>query len=68
MTGVQTCALPICVDLLRKLGEPVEAGDTLYRVHACFEADFEFACGLIAEDAAYRIGPVEQLPPMFAEF
>jgi thymidine phosphorylase len=56
------------VDLLRKLGDPVEAGEPLYRVHACFAADFGFANALIDEDSAYRIGPAAKLPPMFAEF
>ena len=56
------------VDLLKKLGDRVEAGETLYRVHACFPADFGFAKALIGEDVGYRIGPPEKAPPMFAEF
>ena len=56
------------VDLLKKLGDRVEAGEPLYRLHACFGADFEFANTLIDEDTGYRVGPPEQLPPMFAEF
>jgi thymidine phosphorylase len=31
------------VDLLRKLGDPVQAGQALYRVHAAFPADLGFA-------------------------
>jgi thymidine phosphorylase len=31
------------VDLLRKLGDPVQAGQALYRVHAAFPADLSFA-------------------------
>ena len=56
------------VDLLKKLGDHVQQGEPLYRVHACFEADFGFAGALIDEDGGYRIGDDSQLPPMFAEF
>ncbi len=43
------------VDLFRKLGEPVRAGDALYRVHAEVRADFEFARSLCERDNGYRI-------------
>jgi thymidine phosphorylase len=56
------------VDLLKKLGDAVEAGEALYRVHACFPSDFGFAKTLIGDDSGYRIGLPEQAPPMFAEF
>lgn len=56
------------VDLMKKLGDSVKKGDILYRVHACFAADFQFASTLIEKDAGYRIGSADQLPPMFAEF
>ena len=56
------------VDLLKKLGDQVEIGDVLYRVHACFPADFRFANALIDSDAGYRLGTADQVPELFAEF
>lgn len=56
------------VDLLKKLGEPVEKGETLYRVHAAFRADFRFARSLVEADNGYRVGAPESVPEMFAEF
>ena len=44
------------VDLLKKMGDPVEAGDPLYRVHSEVRADFEFAQALIERDNGYTIG------------
>ena len=44
------------VDLLKKLGDPVKKGEALYRVHAEFPADFDFACHLASDDNGYRIG------------
>jgi thymidine phosphorylase len=56
------------VDLLKKLGDPVKAGEPLYRVHAKFPADFRFASNLVEEDTGYRIGLAEEVPAIFAEF
>ncbi|KPK40153.1 MAG: thymidine phosphorylase [Gammaproteobacteria bacterium SG8_47] len=56
------------VDLLKKLGEPVEQGEPLYRVHAEFRADFEFAKALAEQDSGYRLGTKEQLPERYVEF
>jgi thymidine phosphorylase len=42
-------------DLLRKVGEPVLAGQALYRIHACYPADLEFARDLAARDSGYRL-------------
>jgi thymidine phosphorylase len=50
------------VDLRAKLGDPVRAGDALYRVHAQFEADLEFARRMALQDSGYRIGTPEQVP------
>ncbi|TNE64386.1 MAG: thymidine phosphorylase family protein [Alphaproteobacteria bacterium] len=44
------------VDLLCKVGDPVEAGAPLYRIHACFDSDFGFARAFAQEDSGYRIG------------
>jgi thymidine phosphorylase len=56
------------VDLLKKLGDPVEKGETLYRIHACFPADFGFAQSLVASDTGYRLGTADQVPELFGEF
>jgi len=56
------------VDLLKKLGDPVEKGEALYRVHACFPADFRFAGTLVDADTGYLLGSQEQVPQLFGEF
>jgi thymidine phosphorylase len=56
------------VDLLKKLGDRVETGDVLYRVHASFPADFGFAGAMIESDTGYRLGTADQVPELFAEF
>jgi thymidine phosphorylase len=49
------------VDLLKKLGNPVKKGDTLYRIYAEFPADFKFAQDLATQDNGYAIGSDEQI-------
>lgn len=44
------------IDLLRKVGEPVRAGEPLYRVHAAFPADLGFAKARAAADPAVTVG------------
>ncbi|MBN8442427.1 MAG: thymidine phosphorylase family protein [Thauera sp.] len=56
------------VDLLRKMGEAVAAGDALYRVHADFPADLDFARQAAARSSGYRIGGADEVPHMFVEF
>ncbi|HET6471384.1 MAG TPA: thymidine phosphorylase family protein [Pseudomonadales bacterium] len=56
------------VDLLKKLGDRVERGAPLYRVHATFPADARFASALIDTDIGYRIGATDDVPQVFAEF
>lgn len=56
------------VDLLRKMGEPVVAGEVLYRVHADFPADLEFARQSASRANGYRIGSVGEVPHMYVEF
>lgn len=43
------------VDLLKKVGDPVTEGEPLYRVHACFQADFKFATEYAAAANGYTI-------------
>lgn len=44
------------VDLHRKLGDTVTAGDPLYSIYAEFPADYDFACEAAAQDSGYSIG------------
>lgn len=43
------------IDLFKKVGDVVEIGDPLYRIHACFESDFGFAKKFAEEGDAYTI-------------
>lgn len=56
------------VDLLKKLSDPVTKGEALYRIHAVFPADFQFACGMSEEDAGYTIGSQDKAPRQYVEF
>ena len=57
------------VDLLKKLGEPVEKGEPLYRVHAQFNADFKFARAFNDEHGSgYAIGSADEVPKLYVEF
>jgi thymidine phosphorylase len=56
------------VDLMHKLGDEVQAGDVLYRVHASFPADLEFARHAAAKSSGYSIGRQEDVPHVFVEF
>jgi thymidine phosphorylase len=51
--------------LARKLGDPVRAGDLLYRLHARHEADLGFARRLATQDSGYRIGSADELPQAY---
>ncbi len=44
------------VDLLKKLGDSVQRGETLYFIHADFPSDFRFAQEAAAKDIGFRIG------------
>ena len=54
------------LDLMKKLGEPVRAGEVLYRIHAKYEADLQFALAHADKESAYLIGTADQLPHEFA--
>lgn len=56
------------VDLFRKLGDAVAIGDILYRVHADFESDLEFARQACAKSSGYTIGRADDVPHVFVEF
>lgn len=57
------------VDLLKKLGDAVKKDELLYRVHAEFKSDYEFAQRLTSEHGSgYSIGNADQLPKAYVEF
>jgi thymidine phosphorylase len=56
------------VDLQFKLGDTVQAGAVLYRVHASFPSDLEFARQACAKLSGYTIGRAEDVPHVFVEF
>jgi len=57
------------IDLFVKLGEHVKKGQTLYRVHALFKSDFEFARTLSDESGSgYTIGNADKLARAYVEF
>jgi thymidine phosphorylase len=56
------------VDLFKKLGDNVEKGEPLYRIHAEFPSDYKFAKELCGRDSGYRIGKEDQIPKAFVEF
>ena len=56
------------VDLLKKVGDAVTRGESLYRVHAVFPSDYRFALALVEKDIGYAIGEPGQIPGNFTEF
>ncbi|GAV19102.1 AMP phosphorylase [Mariprofundus micogutta] len=53
------------VDLLKKMGDKVEAGEILYRIHAEFPADFDFAVELSKKDIGFSIDDKPPAPRNF---
>jgi len=56
------------VDLLKKLGDPVAKGEPLFRIHARYRADFNFARRYADEPGSYTIGQPEQVTRTYMEF
>ncbi len=56
------------VDLARKLGEAVQAGDLLYRVYAQYPSDLWFARQACEKSGGYRIGSASDVPHAFVPF
>ncbi|MEW5757274.1 MAG: thymidine phosphorylase family protein [Pseudomonadota bacterium] len=48
------------VDILKKLGAPVRKGEPLYRVHAEFPSDYNFARSLSEQHNAYTLGDIDE--------
>ena len=56
------------VDLLKKLGDEVKKGEPLYRIHAEYPADFNFALDLSNRNSGYLIGSEDQISKAFVEY
>ena len=56
------------VDLMRKLGDSVQAGEVLYRVYASYPADLEFARSATRRDQGFKMGQAGDVPSVFVEF
>lgn len=56
------------VDLFRKLGDAVSAGNILYRVHAGYQSDLEFSRQACTKSNGYTIGLAADVPHVFVEF
>lgn len=55
------------VDLARKLGEHVQAGELLYRIYAASASELQFARSAAAQDSGYTLGDAAAVPQVFAE-
>jgi len=56
------------VDLFKKLADPVEKGEPLYRLYAEFPSDFKFALALCEQANGYTIGQHTDIAKAFVEF
>jgi thymidine phosphorylase len=56
------------VDIFKKLGDKVAQGEALYRIHAEFQSNFDFARDFAAARPAYRVGTAEPSAHNFLEF
>ncbi len=56
------------VDLGKKLGETVQAGELLYRVHAKFPSNLQFARHACEKSTGFAIGEASDVPHAFVEF
>lgn len=43
------------IDLMKKIGDTVEAGEPLYRIYSCVPSDFQFAKSLVEEGTGYSV-------------
>jgi thymidine phosphorylase len=56
------------VDLLKKLGDSVGKGEALYRVHAEYTSDLNFAKALTSRNSGYTIGKPDEVTRTYMEF
>lgn len=45
------------IDLMKKIGDKVEAGEPLYRIYSCVPSDFNFSKSLAEEDCGFSVAP-----------
>ncbi|MDH5360085.1 MAG: thymidine phosphorylase, partial [Gammaproteobacteria bacterium] len=55
------------VELFKKLGDPVDEGEPLYRVYAEFQTDYEFACNFTRLSSGYQIGEESAISKSYME-
>lgn len=55
------------VDLMCRLGETVRAGQVLYRVHADYPSDLQFAGHAVERHCGVSLGTAAQIPQVFVE-
>lgn len=55
------------IDLMRKLGEPVRAGEPLYRIYSASHSELQFARHVAARATGFALGDAARLPAVFAE-
>lgn len=56
------------VDLLKRIGDSVEAGETLYRVYAAYQAERAFAHQSCERDNGFSIGRADEITGLNVEF
>jgi thymidine phosphorylase len=56
------------VDLFKKLGDPVAQGEPLYRIHAEFPSNHEFAREFVKARTGYTVGEAEPVSGYYVEF
>ncbi len=56
------------VDLLKKVGDTVDQGETLYRVYAEYPANLGFARDLTARRSGFSTGQYERVPGYFVDY
>lgn len=56
------------VDLLKKRGDFAEQGEPLFRVHASYQNEFNFAMKMATEDCGYTLSPDKLTPQMEFEW
>jgi thymidine phosphorylase len=56
------------VDLFKKLGDTVAQGDILYRIHAEFPSNYEFAREFVRARTGYTLGEADVTPRYYVEF
>jgi thymidine phosphorylase len=56
------------VDILKRLGDTVISGQSLYRIHAAFPSNFDYAQRYALAGSGYTIGTAAELPQVYVEF